>query len=217
MLMMAGCGGGGSGAGGIGGNNAPSAKHHLHGVMQGGQNPVSGSTVTLYAAGDSGYGSAASVLATTTTDSNGKWNIATFNCPVPIVLIDPMAGDVQAATTVCDTGSCVPGISPETYLVAVGGDSGSGGNNAIAMMAALGPCDEIQPSTNVVINELTTIAGQWALQQFANARGNDIGAPISNLGGLANAFATIANLVSINPSNLSVSGGPSNFLPTSAA
>jgi len=190
MLMFAGCGGGGSGS--IGGGNAPSIKHHLHGEMNGGQNPVSGATVTLYAAGDGGYGSAASVLASTSTDSNGNWNIASFTCPTP---------------------NC---FSPETYLVATGGNSGSGPNSAIALMAALGPCDHIQTSTTVIINELTTIAAQWALQQFAESSGKNISAPTSNAGGLSNAYATVSNLDDVSSSDLSVSGDPSGFLPTAA-
>jgi len=191
MLAIAGCGGGG-GSGGIGGGAAPSVKHHLQGEMYGGQNPVSGATITLYAAGDSGYGSAASVLASTTTDSNGKWNIASFTCPTP---------------------NC---FSPETYLVATGGNSGSGTNSAIALMAAMGPCDHIETSTKVIINELTTIAAQWALQQFADSTGKNISAPISNVGGLSNAYATVSNLDEVSSSDLSVSGDQSGFLPTAA-
>ena len=215
MLMAAGCGGGGSGAGGIGGNNAPSAKHHLHGAMHGGQNPVAGASVYLIATTDTGYRSTdTAVLGSTTTDGNGNWSINSFTCPSPIVPGATIAGDAQGRSVRPGLGM---GISPETYLLAFGGDSGSGDNNAIVLMAAVGPCDQIQASTTVVINELTTIAGQWALQQFAdNTGGEDIGTSITNLTGLSNAYATIANLVDTNPSDLSVSGGPSSFLPTAA-
>ena len=182
--------------------------------MHGGQNPVANATVTLYAAGDEGifiypiseelgpFGfSLPVVVATTTTDASGNYNIDSFTCP-----------EVETSPDPYDPAYG----SPETYIVATGGDSGSGTNSAIAMMAAIGPCDQIQNSTVVNINELTTIAAEWALQQFADSSGQDISAPLLDLGGLANAYVTIANLVEQDPSDLSVSGGPSSFLPTAA-
>ena len=110
--------------------------------------------------------------------------------------------------------SC-PAGNPQTYITAIGGNAGSGANSAIALMAALGPCNSLS-STRVTINELTTAAAQWALAQFFDSTGHTIGAPFGNAAGLANAYTGFANLADVNPSNFSVSGNPSTFLPSSA-
>lgn len=49
----------------------------IRGAIHGGQQPVSGSTVQLYAAGNSGYGTGAQALLSTgvTTDQYGNFNI----------------------------------------------------------------------------------------------------------------------------------------------
>ena len=104
--------------------------------------------------------------------------------------------------------------NPQTYITASGGDAGSGTNSAIALMAALGPCNSLSTSTHITVNELTTAAAQWALAQFFDSTGHTIGAPSSNAGGLRNAYTGFANLADLNGSNFSVSGNPSTFLPT---
>ena len=58
----------------------------LHGTVNGGQQPVSGSSVQLYAAGTSGPGSAAQPLLDdpVQSDSDGNFSIpATYHCPSP--------------------------------------------------------------------------------------------------------------------------------------
>jgi len=199
----------------------------MHGVMHGGQNPVAGATVTLYAAGFFGFEGEPffvppTLLATTTTDNNGNYSIDSFTCPPnPFDLEPPMARSssnqrARSISTPAAAGITNADGSPETYIVATGGNSGSGSNSAIAMFAAIGPCDQIQNSTLVNINELTTIAGEWALQQFSDSSGQDFAAPIEDLGGLDNAYDTAANLVDMNSADLSVSGKASSFLPSAA-
>ncbi len=116
------------------------------------------------------------------------------------------------------TSKCTAG--QYLYVTATGGNPGLGGtygtvsNANASMMAALPtPC---VPSTTgtafVVVNEVTTAASVTALQQFmkintsgteptltstANAPWN-IGAPSTNSIGLANAFASVINLVNIS-------------------
>ena len=59
---------------------------------------------------------------------------------------------------------------------------------------------------SVTINELTTVAAEWALAQFTDATGQIIGAPSSNATGFANAVNQAqANLADIS------SGGPASF------
>jgi hypothetical protein len=209
-LVVAGCGQG-SGGGPSGGIPSSAARHRINGVIYGGQNAIIGATVTLYAAASDGFGSSdVTVLGTAITDSSGNYTLNSGACPLNSATARPkiQAADIEGDTTA------------ETYIVATGGNSGSGVSNAaIALMAAIGPCDKIQDSTKVVINELTTIAAQWALQQFADSSGKNIGAPSNqpnDLGGLANAYDTIFNLADQNPTDLSVSGNPAGFLPSAA-
>jgi streptogramin lyase len=152
----------------------------LHGTVHGGQNPVSGSTIQLYAAGSTGYGSAypyasgTSLLGTHVikTDSGGSFDITSdYTCPT-------------AAT--------------EVYIVSSQGNPGlsSGNNPNLALMAALGPCGNLSSSTNIIINELTTVASVWALSPFMAGIAN-IGTSATNAVGLTNAFASVDKLVNI--------------------
>ena len=156
----------------------------LYGTVMAGTQPVAGASVSLYATGASGYGSASSlVYAPNTnpaiiTDANGKFTLpAGYSCP-------------QATS--------------EMYLIATGGSASPGlSNPSLALMTALGPCGALS-SSPVVINEVTTVASAWAVSRFAaNPLSTglttylNIGAPGSNVTGLANAFAQTYNLVDI--------------------
>ena len=146
----------------------------LKGSVMGGQTPITGATVQLYAAGSSGYGSGAQALLSPaiTTDSNGNFAIpnGSYTCPAS---------------------------NPETYIVATGGDPGDGTNNAaITLMAALGPCDNLSSSTYVVINEVTTVAAAFALAPFLGP-GAQIGTIPANEQGLTNEFNNFNSLVNI--------------------
>ncbi len=160
------------------------------GQVLGGLIPIANSSVTLYAAGTAGYGSAATPIGTATTNADGTFTLASYTCP---------AGN------------------PETYVTASGGNVGSGANPAIGLTAALGPCNSLSTSTNVTINELTAAAAAWALAQFFDSSGHTIGAPSTNTIALRNAYAGLANLADVNARTVSVSGDPSSFLPTAAA
>lgn len=147
--------------------------------MFGGQQPISGAAVTLWAAGTTGsYGTAATSVATTTTDSNGNF---TFNV---------------AGVSPCTTGQYL-------YITSAGGDPGGGTNSFAALMAALpAPCGPGTANTFVTVNEVTTVASVTALQQFMSITpgGNPawtIGAPAANVTGLANAFVQVGNLTNI--------------------
>ncbi len=146
----------------------------LEGRVQGGQQPVSGASIYLYAAGSAGAGAGATDLLVphiVVTDASGNFGITgDYVCP--------------AATT-------------QVYLVARGGNPGLtyGANNpALGMMAALGNCGDLTSSTHIVVNEVTTVASVWALSQFMRP-GAVVGATATNTLGLKNAFATVNNLV----------------------
>src|SRR5215469_12371303 len=104
----------------------------LHGLVHGGQQPVTGATITLWSAGTSGYGSTGTSLATTTTDSNGNFSITgSYTCP---------------------------GSDPYVYITSTGGNPGLVGgtnNTAISLMAALTDCNTLHANaanTFITIN-----------------------------------------------------------------
>jgi streptogramin lyase len=179
-LLLAACGSGGSG-----GTAAPGSA--LGGGVHGGQSPVSGSTITLYAAG-SGSASA-TVLGSTMTNASGIWTLNGFTCPSP---------------------------GTATYVIASGGNPGltNGTNNsALQMMAALGPCGSLPNFVN--IDELTTAAAVYALNGFIGPGGAGLPSGVSNVHGndpgLANAMGNAARLAS------AANGGDSPQLPSASA
>ena len=77
-------------------------------------------------------------------------------------------------------------------------------NTAMGLMGVAGMSNALPAS--VTINELTTVAAEWALAQFTDSTGQIIGAPSSNATGFINAVNQAqANLADI------VSGGPASF------
>jgi hypothetical protein len=52
-------------------------------------------------------------------------------------------------------------------LIAIGGDADEGSNSAIGLMAAIGSC--VSKPSPIVVIELSTIAGEWALTQFSDS------------------------------------------------
>ena len=120
------------------------ANSGMQGSVFGGQQPVTASTVTVYAVGTSGYGAGATALATTTTDQNGNFNFAagSYTCPFS---------------------------NTPLYITAKGGNSGFGtaasSNTAIMLAAGIGPCSSAS-SVFVNLNEVTTAATALALSHF---------------------------------------------------
>src|SRR5579871_4462367 len=152
------------------------------GSVHGGQQPVSGATIQLYAVGSNGDGSAATPLISqpVTSDANGNFSISgSYSCPTAASLV---------------------------YIVASGGNPGlaPGTNNtALNMMTALGRCDSLSSLGFVVINELTTVAAVSALSPFMTSPAN-VGSSSADASSLANAF-TLAS-VFVNPSTGSAPG-----------
>ena len=133
-----------------------------------------GASVQLYAAGTAAYGPVASPGATKVGGA---------------VQTNPTTG----AFTVTYDCSTVQAPGDQLYLVA------TGSNNQVVLMTVLGLCSGLQSGTSYTINEATTVASVYALQQFMAADGS-IGALISSPSslsytGLSNAFKTVSNLV----------------------
>lgn len=184
----------------------------LHGRVHGGQQPVSGGTLQLYAAGSTGYGI-------------GYNTGASSLIPTGSYYLGGVPGCVASASQVCyanvltDTGGgfnitgdyVCPSATTEVYLVATGGSPGlpnNATNPQIALMAALGPCGDLSASTYISINELTTVASVWALAPFMSGA-NNVGTSSSNPTGLANAFASVNKLANITTGTASGPALPS--------
>jgi streptogramin lyase len=184
--LLAGCGGALSNAGGTDGSGVGTSIR-LMGNVHGGQQPVAGATVQLYTVGTTGMKTASTPLIASTvlSDANGDFTITgTYNC------------------------STLP--ATQVYIVATGGNPGSGTNSSLSMMTALGPCTGLTPQTFLQINELTTVAAAYALAPFA-ADYTHIGALGFNPTGLVNAFANASNLV-----NVATGAMPGSTLPAGA-
>ncbi|SNS72333.1 Streptogramin lyase [Granulicella rosea] len=167
----------------------------VNGSFHGGQQPIVGATVQLYAVGTRGLYSPATPLIGTTvvTDANGGFNIA--------------------GKWDCTSNTNTYGVNPLIYIVGTGGNPGLGGtvnNTASALMAAIGPCSSFTSTSYVSVNELTTVAATFALAPFMGSYAQ-IGASGTNAPGLVNAFQTASLLV--NPSSGTM---PGPNLPTNA-
>jgi len=159
----------------------------LSGLVHGGQQPVSSSTVTLYAAGSGSDGGAATALTSALTGSNGTF-------------------------TFTPGYSCTS--NQQMYVVAIGGNSGYTNNSQLSLMTALGPCSGLSSSTNISINELTTVAAVWALTNYQNTYSfmtsySQVGSTSGHATAMANAFTLADELV-----DPSVGTIPSSTLPT---
>jgi len=129
---------------------------------------IAGASIVLYRIGSRGYGSVATELGTTTSDSAGAWTVS-FPKPTD---------------------------DPFVYVVSTGGDLGSGANTAIGLLAAIGPLS--QTPSSVTLNEVTTVASEYALAQFLDrATATNIGSAVANTVGLPNAFGNVRNLVDV--------------------
>ena len=171
----------------------------VSGRIMGGQAPIGGAVMQLWQTGTNGYGSATSnaaqLVAQTTSNADGSFTFGTANVP-----------------TNCNTGTFA-------YLTGTGGDAINGtttsNNPKIKQVAILGTCTGVGSSTYVMMNELTSVAAAYALRNFAydgttSSTAGDvlIGAPSTNLQGLADAIANAQLLVN------STTGMPNSSTPT---
>jgi hypothetical protein len=144
----------------------------ITGAVHGGQQPVAGATVQFYTVGTSGDGSASSFLTvSTTTNANGEFNIPAFSCSSP---------------------------TEPVYFLATGGNPGvASANSGIELMTAWGACNTFIAGNGgsfVSINELTTVAGVYALAPYISSP-TAIGSGAGDATALANAFALASELV----------------------
>jgi sugar lactone lactonase YvrE len=172
-----------------------SAKRVVNGKVHGGQQPISGAVIQLYAVGIAGLKSAATPLVamTVTTAADGSFSIT---------------GDWD-----CTSNTATYGVNPLLYITATGGNPGMPGpvnNSSVVMMAALGACSGVNASTFISLDEMTTVAAAYALAPFMSDALH-VGAVGVNPVGLVNAFATAALLV-----DTTTGMAPGRALPSNA-
>ncbi len=150
---------------------APATSLAIRGAVHGGQQPVTGATIQLYAVGTTADGSAGAPLgSSTTTASDGSFSLTgKYNCT-----------------------SAVNGVNTLVYLLSTGGNPGGSGTNAnLAMMAALGPCSSLTSSTFIYIDEVTTVGAVAALYPYMTSAPT-LGSGSSDAAAFATAFGNVS-------------------------
>ncbi len=163
LALLAGCNGA------IPANMTSPAATTLHGVVHGGQQPVTGATIQLYAVGTTGDSSAATLLTL------------------------PVQSDLAGNFSITGTYTCPTGAA-QVYLVSTGGNPGltAGTNNtAIAMMAALGQCGSLTSSSFISVDEVTTVGSIAALYPYMTSA-TSLGSGASDAANFATAFGNVA-------------------------
>jgi hypothetical protein len=156
------------------------------GHVRGGQQPLSGAALQLYAVGTSGSESAATPL-----------------------LTQAVTSDSAGAFTLTGMYHCNP--SDFIYLTATGGNPGVGSVNPNSvLMAALGPCSSLTPSLTIVLNEVTTVAAVYALAPWM-ASPSSVGSDPAGEAALASAFTLAAQFANISTGATPGSGIPTGF------
>ncbi len=168
------------------------ALHSLRGVAHGGQQPVAGAHIHLFAANTAGYGAV---------------SVPLLNTSSPKVATDALGPYITSGAdgsfSLSNIYTCSSG--QEVYVLATGGNPGlsQGTNNqALAMLSALGPCpndgDLADNVPFIYINEVSTIATAYALSGFmTDSTHVSSGPSAASQRGLANAFLLVNNLVNV--------------------
>lgn len=150
---------------GIAKGTPPSSSTAIKGAVTANGNPISNSTVNLYAAGDNQTDSDAALVLSVASDSDGRFEFSQIHCPAP---------------------------TSQIYVIAAGGTpTGCGASNdKLALMAALGNCSDLQGGEEVTVNELSTAASVDALAPYVLNNGLPaVGSRSTDANQLANAFA----------------------------
>ncbi len=179
----------------------PAVGSGLRGVVHGGQAPITGSAIYMFAASTSGYGAVNQSLLKTTvagvlTDGDGLGYVTTDGSGT---------FDIRSSDYTCPADDMV-------YLAAVGGNPGVMGvpnSAAIKLVTAVSACSALTSSSYVEINEVTTVAAMVALAPFTDALVSSIATSSTNVAGLQTAFKTANNLVdpSTGVANATTSSG----------
>jgi hypothetical protein len=170
--------------------DSPQSGAAMQGRVHGGQQPIVGAHVYLYAINTTGYGNASVSLLTSATgnpaDGSGNYYVTTGS-----------NGDF----TITSDYTC-PSTGSQAYLYSIGGNAGSGANSAAGLMAALGTCpisSTLSSSLYAVVNEVSTVATAYAIAGFATDA-THVSRSSSALAktGIVHAFANTSNLETLS-------------------
>jgi streptogramin lyase len=165
----------------------------LVGNVHGGDQPIVGAHIYLFAANPAGYGAPSISLL------NPAQPGVAFDSTGYYVLTDPNGYFQISGDYTCTSGQ-------QVYLLSIGGNPGLPAgqvNPALYLMAAMGACPEGQTNlANTVpyifMNEVSTVAAVYALSGFMTDGTHVSSASTPGaLQGLANAFLTVTNLVDV--------------------
>jgi len=174
----------------------------IEGRVHGGQQPIAGAHVYLFAANTSGYGGPG-IAPSTSNQSMSLLNATYTGYSDSIGAYVPTDNSGNFSITATEYG-CTP--NTQVYLYALGGNPGltSGTDNTAAgLLAALGNCPTagnfLAATPYVVINEVSTVATAYAFAGFASdaTHVSSSGTALAQTG-IANAFATATNLETLS-------------------
>lgn len=175
----------------------------ISGTMHGGQSPVSGAQIYLFATGTTGYGSASKSLITSGYTGCNSSTGASLNGTAYSALNGACYVTTDASGGFTLTGDYTCTVGSQVYLVGVGGNPGEGGtvdNTYIVQMVGLGQCPSDKTFAGhlsyIVMNEITTTVFAYSMSGFGS-NAFAIGVDSTGTTAIANAMATATNIVNI--------------------
>jgi uncharacterized repeat protein (TIGR03803 family) len=191
------------------GHNASPSAAAVHaafaGSVHGGQQPISGALLQIYTAEEGTNGGASTPLISATLTSSDGSGLMNANANGGNANNTLPAG---AFNIPVNSYTCTPSNAP-VYFAATGGNPGSGVNPQSTLLAAVGTCANIGPSTQLSVNEITTVAAVAALHNYMTAY-NAIGSTTANYSAMTTAFTTTAS----EYANIANGAAPGPSLPS---
>ena len=165
----------------------------ISGKVYGGQQPITGAHIYVFAAGTGGYGTASTSLITDTTNPD------TITLPGQTIYYETT--DSNGFFQLGGDYTCTQGT--QVYLYSLSGNPGLSANNTSAgLLAGLGQCPAsgtlATQVPSVVMNEVSTVAFAYAMGGFATdaVHVSSSGTTLAQTG-IANAMANIPNILSV--------------------
>ena len=167
----------------------------VQGKLYGGQVPIIGGRIYLFAAGTTGYGSASTSLLQ--AGPNTYPDTTTIpGTTIYYVLTTGPGGSFDI------TGDYSCTVGTQVYIYAAGGNPGAGDNESIGLLAGLGECPAgnsvAAQSPTINVDEVSTIVTAYSLAGFAtDALHIGSANTTQSLLGIHNAMANVANIMDL--------------------
>ncbi len=170
----------------------------MQGRVFGGQQPVVGAHVYLFAANTTGN-AGPGIAASSSNASVSLLNAALTGHSDSVGAY--VTTDINGAFTITGDYTCTP--NTQAYVYALGGNAGAGVNTASGMLAALGNCpvvgNYLVQTPFIYMNEVSTVAAAYSFAGYATdaTHVSSSGSTLAQTG-IRNAFANAANLAGIS-------------------